>query len=294
MRVPSAVHGVVDELLAHIRPWPPLEGAAAQTELVLFFILEGCGALGESAPEAVVAAYAGLFGVLNGFLWEPQLFHYCRGRECCPEGRVSAHKNIVEGLLAGPLRARPVVPQLTRWAKSTACLEFFLQGLAIHGVLLQCIVYGLLQRTARVVDTTAAGLGAIPLQIDPGALADSEVGYKSLKGVRLKRTFQCLSNASTLCLFWVSVATLGALRYVQRYLQSSVRSVRVRARASGHEREPPSLDLSNKEWSPVHLASTFVSNVCAGGLRRATTLFNILRRTTAEGGRLGSWKLAEL
>ena len=107
MRVTSAVHQVADELLAPIRPWPPPPEAAAQTELLLWFILEGCGALGGSAPESVVAAYRGLFGVLNGYLWEPQFVHYCRGPTCCPEGRVTTHKRIVEGLLAGPLRARP-------------------------------------------------------------------------------------------------------------------------------------------------------------------------------------------
>ena len=54
------------------------------------------------------------------------------------------------------------------------------------------------------------------------------------------------------------------------------------------------MDLSNKEFSTVVVSATYLSNLLAVGRAQSTTLFDILRQTTAEAGKLGSWLLSQL
>ncbi len=56
------------------------------------------------------------------------MVHYCKEESCCKEGRQTTVAEICRTLTAILLRARPIIPQLSRWAKSLGCLYFFLAG----------------------------------------------------------------------------------------------------------------------------------------------------------------------
>lgn len=72
-----------------------------------------------------------LLEVLNGNFFVP-MTHYCSGVECCENGFSTTVERIVDGLFKSVLRAKPVVPQLSRWSKPVASLDFWAPCLAMH------------------------------------------------------------------------------------------------------------------------------------------------------------------
>ena len=102
-------------------------------------------------------------------------------------------------------------------------------------------------------------------KVDPAALGESDQGYKALSGIRLRRTYEALSQRPCMPFLWSLSICLGALRYVSKYLQASVHSVRARARFHGYEHRPPLLDLTNPAHSPIIVAMEFLSAVLAAG-----------------------------
>ena len=148
---------------------------------------------------------------------------------------------------------------------------------------------------AAAKDSTTSGLKEILKEIDPEALNDSQTGFRALQGERLKKTVRLLSSPGTLPLFWVLAAVLGGVRYICKYLQASVRSVRIKAASSGYTKLPPVMDLAHSEWSPAVVCQQYLSALVVGGVRSVTSpLWAILRRATRESGKLGGWIEKEL
>ena len=56
-----------------------------QSELVVFFITEGFGGLGEPVPPLLEAHFVALLTVLNGFLFQRRLVHLSPGIIVAPE-----------------------------------------------------------------------------------------------------------------------------------------------------------------------------------------------------------------
>ena len=134
-------------------------------------------------------------------------------------------------------------------------------------------------------DPQAEEYRTILQSIDPEALLDSAGGFQALSGIRLQRSFKILSDATTLPRLLLVAAFLGILRYVSKFLVASVHSVRVKARGSGHRASPPTLDMTNRFFSPVTVAMQALSSLlsCAG-LSRRTTFFDILHWMGQECG----------
>ena len=214
--------------------------------------------------------------VLNGNWFEDRLVHYCSGPNCCAGGP-ALNQRVVAAIMSTFLRERPVVPQLSRWSKGVASLDFWLLGLSCHKVILHLFSAGLLQQGC---GPNAAGfeeLREVLLAVDPGALVDSTAGFKALTGMRLRRTFDTLTGPTTLPMFWVLAVLLGGLRYVGKFLQASLRSVRVRARHNGHVKRPPVMDMVNPTWCPILVVMQFFSAVASLGPASPAPLFDILR-----------------
>ena len=74
---------------ATIRPWPPPDFASKYKRVVISLISMGFGKLGET-NEALIKSFMDMFDDLNGDVLEDGSFiHYCKGIDCCPQGRLS-------------------------------------------------------------------------------------------------------------------------------------------------------------------------------------------------------------
>ena len=91
MHLCGVVWLAVDKLLDVKKGDPPPEAKVA-SELLMFFVLEGAGQLGEEAPKALVEGFNSLFATLGGFLYEGRMTHYCARASCCPNGRADSIK----------------------------------------------------------------------------------------------------------------------------------------------------------------------------------------------------------
>lgn len=217
-----------------------------------------------------------LVNVLNGDWFEDRLVHYCTGPECC-NGEQDLHQRLVASIMSTFLRERPVVPQLSRWSKGVASLDFWLLGLAVHKLILHLFSGGLLKQQEGLGAEDGQRLRELLLEVDPLALDDSCAGFKALNGARLRRIFDTLSSPSTLPLFWVLAVLLGGLRYIGKFLQASVHSVRVKAQHGGHYKRPPVLDVTNASWSPIVVVMQFFSSILSLGPSSPAPLFETLR-----------------
>ena len=113
MRLTSALHSVVHKRLV-IRPGQCPDNAREISSLVVHFLLEGSGGLGQE-DKYLKDAFEELQNVLNGYWWDGAgIIHYCTGNECCKNGRTTTHKRVVEALMKTLFRQRPVVPQLSK------------------------------------------------------------------------------------------------------------------------------------------------------------------------------------
>ena len=57
----------------------PPEGAEAASLLTCWFLYEGVAGLGVAVDENLKASFDNLLKVINGWLREGKLIHYCRG-----------------------------------------------------------------------------------------------------------------------------------------------------------------------------------------------------------------------
>lgn len=199
--------------------------------------------------------------MLNGSWSDDHLVHYCQG--CC-DSSMHSHLKVVDAVMRTILRERPVVPQLSRWSKPVSSLDFWLLGLSCHGILLHLFTGGLLKgRMPR--DSSLDRLRELLSVVDPEALHDQSDGFNALAGARLSRTMSTLSDPMSMPLLFVLAVALGGLRYVSKFLQASVHSVRVKARHKGVPKAPPVFDLTSPEHSPVVLTMQFLSGALACG-----------------------------
>ena len=144
--------------------------------------------------------------------------------------------------MATLLRERPIVPQLSRWSKGVASLDFWMLSLCCHDLVLQLFATGLLGKSQ---DAQANGESLRDLlgRVDPGALEDTVEGFKALTGARLSKTFNTISKGATKLAMYILSVVLGALRYVSKFFQASIYSARAKAKHANHEKPPPHVGL---------------------------------------------------
>ena len=291
LRFTGSLHQVIHNHL-DVRPGDPPAGAHAAAKLLIDFACQGVGGLGEQISHDMEKCYADLLAVLNGWRFESRLVHYCKGPQCCPNGRPSTVKRVHQAVMKTILNVRPTVPQLSRWTKVAGCLDFFLAGLTCHALLLRLFIAAKMGCEVNAVNADADDaqrLREMRLQVDPESVFDSSHGFKALTGSRIRKAFDALSKPTTMPLLWILALALAPLRFVQKYLSASVRSVRVRAQASGHTRRPPVIDMANAATSPVVVALQFLSALLSFDGDATCPIFVVLRQLTVESGRLGGW-----
>ena len=108
-------------------------------------------------------------------------------------------------------------------------------------------------------DATYEGLKEKLKVLDPDLAKEATEYFQALRGVRMRKTFQALSSPTTIIDFIVVSVLLGAQRFISRFFDRSCRSVIVRARAKGHRMRAAMFDLTNDEYSPVHVVMQFLS-----------------------------------
>ena len=216
-----------------------------------------------------------LVAIFNGCWFEKGVMvHYCSGADCCPRGILDTRARGGQALKRTVFKDRPVVPQLSRWSKGVASLDFWLLGMFVHEIVLLTFTEGLVKSSER----NEVDMRTLLQDLDPGSLHDSAAGFKALNGSRLTRTMGTLSAASTPPLLWVLSLLLGVLRYVSKFLQASVRSVRVKARHSGHPSRPGVFDMTNVLYSPVVVAMQALSALLASGPQFPSVAYEILQK----------------
>ena len=206
-----------------------------------------------------------LFSVLNGLLWEPNLIHLCSGPDCCPEGRATTIKRLFTAIMNCVLRLRPGIPTKSRWATCVASIDFWLPLLMVHrlAVWLFAALLHELGMTGPTSKQHFDELLHVLRTCDPELQRDSTDYFRALRGVRLKRTFEALSKASTIVNFILGAMFLGSQRYPQQFLDKSCRSVRAKRYAKGLPTRPPIFDLVNARHSPIRLVEVWLSNILA-------------------------------
>ena len=285
MRFTGAVEEALVRLL-EVRFGEPPAHAEKQNLLLVAFLLEGSTGLGEG-DEALEAEFLRLVAILNGLRSSFSLVHYCSGASCCAEGKPSTIVRLVPLIMRTLLRQRPVIPQLSRWSKPVECLDFFLGGVTF-GMLLVNMLGTLMEDESLAADDACDKMRQMTLSLDPEAFMDHPSGFRALRGTRLKKTFETLRSKRSFSTMWLLVIFLGGQRYVNKFLQATVRSVRVRAARSGHTVRPPVLDLANPEYSPVEVVQQFYSSLLSIGEEAGTTtlcgiLLEIAARTELTG-----------
>ena len=78
-----------------------------------------------------------LVTIFNGCWFEKGVMvHYCSGADCCPRGILDTRTRGGQALNRTVFKDRPVVPQLSRWSKGVASLDFWLLGMFVHEIVL--------------------------------------------------------------------------------------------------------------------------------------------------------------
>ena len=157
----------------------------------------------------------------------------------------------------------------------TRCLDFWCLGVAVHNVLFHCIEFALCENWETM--PTEAQFMAILDALDPEVANESTQGYSALRGVRIRRMVDLLRHQHTLPRLFLLVVVLAPVRWVNKFYNASVRSVRVRARAHGHAGRPPIWDLSSEARSPALVAMQYCSSLLWSADGPALPLVDIFR-----------------
>ena len=273
-----------------IRRGPPPPEAAEHSQLLISFVRDGACGLGKKDVH-LHEAFTILHRWLNAPLWETELVHYCGGPECCPGGRETTLLDVKLAILRSVLRKRPTVPELSKWTKPVSSIDFWLCGTAL-GMLFVRILCTMSRQPEHAA--AHADLRELIRDFDPAYLYDSEAGFRALRGSRLKKAVTTLSSKDTLPMLLLAEAFLDVQRYINKYLNSSIRSTRVRAAVSGHSRRPPALDLTNEAWSPVVVALQALSSLLVWAPGRQHVFYDLLRAISIQVEASGEFSVKEL
>ena len=175
--------------------------------LLLAFIFEGVHEI--AAQARLEGNLKELFAVLNSCWFSAAMVHWCAGVTCCANGFETTVQRIVNVLYKTLLRAKPIIPTLSRWSKPIGSLDFWVPVIVLH-------MFGIhLLEAAFFVEITMdldSGLQAL----EAACVEDMSDNFKAVQSKRIKRAFSTLRLPMTICQLIVMYLALAPLRYIAK------------------------------------------------------------------------------
>ena len=132
--------------------------------------------------------------------WEDAMVHYCRRDGTCCSGSddaqrlLAAQRSATAAVLATILRVKPTRVAQNKWNKAVPGIDFFMVGMAPHGLLLKLCETGMAALRAEYAASSATAAVARAKSPHPELV---ELSFHEVSGARLDRLFHLLRDSKT-------------------------------------------------------------------------------------------------
>lgn len=187
-----------------------------------------------------------LLACFNGCVWQDRCQHHCSGPQCCRDAKHTA-KRLSDAASRVLFRSAPGTPAANKWAKLGPALDWVLSGMAIHNLLLSCMLQLRLGANAAQEEESR----------DVDLALQSELSFAAIQGKRWKVATEFLSAPANVTQMFFLAFALEPMRFIPAWWMR-------RAREVDDSDRTPMLDILHEEHSPLMRATQYVSSFLLG------------------------------